>query len=159
MGELIALHCGSKQQNKPTQDNLTPNTNGSIISTALQFNYTNNYYNILYHINGILIALHCGSTTQTTKQTNSKQRKKDSHFFYEKGAIDDTVLELHHFALHNDNCYLGDRMMFWLDLEWLALVIRSSSILSTHSLHQSESTSRGILNGAITWDWTIKKEA
>ena len=107
MGELIALHCGSKKQNKPTQDNLTPNTNGSIISTALQFNYTNNYYYILYHINGVLIALHCGSTPQTTKQTNSKQRKKRFSFFYEKGAIDDTVLEL-----HNDNCYLGDRMMF-----------------------------------------------
>ena len=84
-----------------------------LISTALQLNYTINYYNILYHINGVLIALHCGSTTQTTKQTNSKQRKKRfSLFFYEKGAIDDTVLELHQFALHNDNCYLGDRMMF-----------------------------------------------
>ena len=83
MGELIALHCGSKQQNKPTQDNLTPNTNESIISTALQFNYTNNYYNILYYINGVFIAL-CGSTTQTTKQTNSKQRKKRFSLFFMK---------------------------------------------------------------------------
>ena len=93
------MHCGSTIQTTE-QDNLAPNK---------QNNANDN--------GGI--ALHCGLNIQTTKQTNSrqfntkqtKQRKKDSHLLYEKGGIDDIVSQLHQFALHNDNCYLGDRMM------------------------------------------------